>query len=948
MTLKLVLKGLQHNKARFLIAIFGVAAATGLVVFSLGLAMTAAAQSRVTVQRMSEPFNCWISTSGVGLAWQRGTPPPPGMTWSGRSKSLPEPVVTAVQALPHVERILPCSITGATLDYRPDGRVMQGPPLTASMMVAPAAGSPYSNAKVSGQWPDPNSEELEVAICTALFTPRRLPPPPIGSTLVFVTPQATVNARITAIIEMPRVVRGFPTVFGTISVMRQANGGQYDATPTALLLRAVDGDASVATALKALAHEHGANSPDDQRPPLTTLSRADLEPQFVSDSLMSFKRQAPLLLMLAVTSALCMLINALMVGVEHKQRTLALLRAAGMTIQQMLRLVMLEGLIIAFCGWAVGLLGGWLVLLRFIINSVETFPEGVHIGWQTPLYSALGVVLIAAVSLFWPCRRALRIRPLDALAEHAPEMLDRQRGGIMRRLRPWVGFMLLFPMLVLAYPLHISAMLRSVLILCVGIPLHIFGLLLFMPEFIRLCERFLGPPMAALLQLDHKLLQRRLSRHVWRTVGMALTLAVGLGSFSAIHIWGASLTKPFVPSKEFPDVIVSMLPNGCQGDPAAQVALLPGVADGNCLAIEATQFFVTDKVIEQIKRISGRAPHSPNVLLWGADPQKTFGGEKPLASFKFVAGDRAEAAQALQGDNSCVITLMLARETGLKVGDTLEINREVRQHKARGSGAQQPQERKPGAASPLALRVVGIVDLNWHLVTSRANMRGRNGMSGMTMGPVFVSEKLVRRLDGNRDTTYFLWLNLSTEYSAKGPLAGGQALEADLRKALAIDHSNTVRVHHRMEIEDGTISHGTRLVGDMARAPFWSLIVLSSGIISLLVASFQASARELGVMCAVGMTNGQLGRMLLGEALLTGICGILLSLLSGFAIGWTFTGWTRAWMTFGGLPVSLDVPWMVILQGIGFAFLLCLVMASLAITYLARDNRQRLTVGQQQ
>lgn len=933
MTLKLVLKGLRHNKARFLIAIFGVAAATGLVVFSLGMAMTAMAQSRMTVQRMSAPFNAWISTSGVGLTWQRGAPPPPGMVWSGRAKSLPAPVVAAVEALPRIDKLLPCSIMSATLDYRPDGRVMQGPPLTASMMVAPATGSPYPHAKMSGTWPDPQSAELEVAVCTALFTPRRLAPPALGSTLVFVTPHATVNAKITAIIEQPRVLRGFPTAFGTLAVLQQASGDNYDPTPTALLCQTKD--AGVAAALKTLAAEYGATAPDDNRPVLAALAREELEPQFASDSLMSFKRQAPLLLMLAVTSALCMLINALMVGVEHKQRTLALLRAAGMTVHQMLRLVMLEGLLIAFCGWAMGLLGGWLVLLRFVENATETFPEGVHLGWQTPLYSVLGVALIAAVSFFWPCRRALKIRPLDALAEHTPEMLDRQRGGMMRRLRPWLGFVMLFPMLILAWPLHISAMLRSVLMLCVGIPMHILGLLLFMPEFVRLIERGLGLPMAMILRLDRTLLQRRLSRHVWRTVGMALTLAVGLGSFAAIHIWGASLTKPFVPSKEFPDVIVSILPNGYQGDAATQVVKLPGVADSNCLAIAATQFFITDKMIEQVKRSSGRAPFSPNVLLWGADPQKTFGGSKPLADFKFVAGERALAAQALQSDEACVITLMLARETGLGVGDMLEINPDV-QPGRRGRGGQRPHEPNPASGNVLALKVVGIVDLNWHLVTSRANMRGRHGMSGMTMGPVFVNEQLVRKLDGNHDTTYFLWLNLSAAYSAQGPLAGGQALEAELRHLLAIDQANTVRVHHRLEIEDGTIAHGTHLVGDMARAPFWSLIVLSSGIISLLVASFQASSREFAVMRAIGMTRGQLGRMLLGEALLTGLCGILLSLLSGFAIGWTFTGWTRAWMSFGGLPVSLDIPWLIILRGIGFAFALCLMMAAAPIIWLVR------------
>jgi putative ABC transport system permease protein len=175
-----------------------------------------------------------------------------------------------------------------------------------------------------------------------------------------------------------------------------------------------------------------------------------------------------------------------------------------------------------------------------------------------------------------------------------------------------------------------------------------------------------------------------------------------------------------------------------------------------------------------------------------------------------------------------------------------------------------------------------------------------------------------------------------------GALQGSQLLEADIRNALEIDEANTVCVHHRDEIEDGTIAHGAQLIGDMARAPFWSLLVLSTGFITLLIASFQASAKEIAVMRAVGMTRSQLGRMLLGEALLVGLCGIVLSLLSGFCIGWTFTGWTRAWFIFGGLPVSLSVPWLVILRGVCFALALCVVMAALPIVWLVRRRKGAL------
>jgi len=517
----------------------------------------------------------------------------------------------------------------------------------------------------------------------------------------------------------------------------------------------------------------------------------------------------------------------------------------------------------------------------------------------------------------------MRIRPLDLLIEN--QNADQASRWATRR-SPLLGFILLFPMLVFVLPMHISAMTRSVLLLTAGMPLHIIGLLLFLPFFVRLVERLAGPAVSAVLGLDPRLLHRRISRHFSRTAGMVITLAIGLGSYSAIHIWGGSMMAPFIPSHEFPDVIVSLLPNGVSGDVAQKVSKLDGVDRGRCLPIEAAQFFLPDALTARVARVSGKTPISPNVLLFGTDPHVAFGGEHPLAPFRFVAGGRQTAADALEKGGSCVITKMFSRETGLGLGDDLSI---VKNRPRRGGGRPVQTE---------TFNIVGVADLNWHLVTSRAQMRGRNSMPGGTMGPVFVSEADARRLSGNMDTTYFLWLNLNETYRNLGALSACQRLEGEIREALEVGDDNAVRLHHRDEIEDGTIAHGNTLIGDMARAPFWSLIVLASGIITLLIASVQASAKEIAVMRAVGMTRGQLGRMLFGEAALTGICGIVLGLLSGFCIGWTFTGWTRAWMVFGGLPISLSIPWLVILQGIGFAFALCAAMAIPPIIWLVRQE----------
>ena len=757
MIAKLVLKNVRHERARFVTAMLGVAAAAGLVVWSLGLTVTAMAQCREKARQITAPFTCWVSTSRVGLPMDRAAM---GRLFRPSREQLlqtiPTNVLAAVQGVAGVERVEPFRTMRATLDYRPDGRVMQGPPLMAVLAEAPTSGCPYAEARMTGEWPRAADPEPEVAVCSSVFAPRRLTPPPLGTPLVLLTPSGTITVRIGAIIDFPQTVNGFPTMFVSSGTMQRVMGDlPYDGQPNLILCQTRGNPARVEAAVSAAP---GAT------PVCSFAERKTIESTLSSDKLQNFKRQAPLLLTLSVMAALCMLVNALNMGVEQKLRTMALLRTVGMTAPQVAQMVMLEGLLLAACGWALGMLGGWGVLEVFVRRTPDAFPEGVALGWITPAGTAAGVAFLTALALFWPCRRAMRIRPLDVLSEDRGHE-DRISGG-----RAAIGFVLLFPMLILALPLHISAMLRSVLLLTVGMPLHLIGLLLCLPFFVRLVERGVTPAASAMLGLDPRILHRRISRHAGRTAGMVLTLAVGLGSYVAIHIWGASMLAPFLPSPEFPDVIVSILPNGVSQEAARKISSMEGVADGKCLAIEAAQFYITEDVSTRVVRVSGGAPANPNVLLFGAEPQAAFGGDHPLAPFRFVQGDRRKAAEALAGGGACVITRMFARETGMGVGDSLGIikQRPVRRRsgwgRRDGSGdAGGPPTGVEGRALPAteSFRIVGVVDLNWHMITSRAQMRGRGAISMGTMGPVFVSEADARRLSGNADTTCFLWLNLS-------------------------------------------------------------------------------------------------------------------------------------------------------------------------------------------
>jgi putative ABC transport system permease protein len=418
------------------------------------------------------------------------------------------------------------------------------------------------------------------------------------------------------------------------------------------------------------------------------------------------------------------------------------------------------------------------------------------------------------------------------------------------------------------------------------------------------------------------MLARRLSREPARAVGTIMTLSFGLCSFIAIHIWGGTLMSSYVPSPEWPDAIVSALPGGLTKEQVEQGNKATGLGR-NLIPIECTQFPLDKSTCKKIEANGGSS--DGQVLIFGVDPQKAFGENKPFANFKFSNGNAALAAIELTKGDTCIVPDMFLRLTGLKVNDTISL-----------AGKE--------------LRICGSVNLNWHLVTSRAQVRTLNGRldkkeksqksaaspkSKRTMGMIFTSENTARELTGNFDRINFLWAELSEELKSIHPLQATVRLDEALRGTMKPSNESVLKVHHRDEIADGTVAHGNDIIGTMARIPFWSLIVTSAGIIALLIASPKASQKELRTMRAVGMTQRQVMRLFAGEAMLIIICMLIISFFGGMLIGWSFTACTRLAMR-AGLAVTLVIPWLTVLKGICFATLLCIIMSALPLRSIAK------------
>ena len=386
-------------------------------------------------------------------------------------------------------------------------------------------------------------------------------------------------------------------------------------------------------------------------------------------------------------------------------------------------------------------------------------------------------------------------------------------------------------------------------------------------------------------------------------LGMLIAFACGFGAFVAVEVWGSSLMSAFVPSKEWPDAIVSILPGGVS---AFDIEKVQSGVKGVRKIHELAPLQVNLEPLEELPQRGSGMKQYRNALLLGSDW---------LPEFRFVAGTREEAEKAIREGDNCIITEMMARARKLKLGDDLKLD--------------------CGRGLKMALKIVGLVDLNWHMVTSRGLVRGLNRMPVNTDGPVFVSFDTVEACDARPAMMVkmtHLWLDYEPEFLEEhGAFEAGRIVEREIVEALGMMteeiEENAVRLHSRDEVADGTLAHGVEIIGSMAKVPFIFILVIALGFVAMLVASADSRKREFRVLRAVGATKGQLAQVLIGEALKVAGWGILIGLFGGALVGWLCTAGTRAAMANWGIPPSFAVPLVSIAKGAVGAIVFALIVA---------------------
>ena len=526
--------------------------------------------------------------------------------------------------------------------------------------------------------------------------------------------------------------------------------------------------------------------------------------------------------------------NTFSITVAQRTREFGLLRTLGCSRGQVMRSVVLEGVVLGVCGAVTGLLLG-LVLAPALDQLFKAFgadlpDNGTVLEVRTVIVClGLGIIVTVLAGLF-PALRATRVSPIAAMREGVaipPRPLPSRRRLIaafavtliaVLLISKVVGGQVILPVL-LALVLVRGLMLVS-RVRRAGQPRH-YRIIPALGRAIGLTVSWRG--------ITGRLARENTVRQPGRTLVTALALTVGLGlvAFISVLAAGTKATIDQAVSRSFAGDLIVQNSQSELGIPAlmgSAVRSIRGV--GAVTAIAFTQGRVRDLSKPGVPVIDETSP------LTAIEP------ESFAKMYKVEWEHGSAAALASLGQSGTILTKKFANAHHLQVGQSLSV--------------------LTPASHLVTLRVLGII---------KEEVIGL--MSNLTISRSLARSAFGQREDGVDFVTY--------APGANGVRVRG-GIDALLRRNFPQAHSQTAAQYTHEE--SNKVNKFLLLVYVLLAL---SVLVSLFGIVNTLILSIYERTRELGMMRAIGASRRQIRQLILYESLITGLIGGVLGLLIGVA-----------------------------------------------------------------
>jgi putative ABC transport system permease protein len=343
--------------------------------------------------------------------------------------------------------------------------------------------------------------------------------------------------------------------------------------------------------------------------------------------------------------------NTLSITVAQRTREFATLRTLGASRRQVMRSVVIEGLVIGLLASVIGLFAGF-GLAKLLTAIGGDLPEaGMVFALRTVLVSlALGTIITVLASVV-PARRATRVPPIAAVREGSTLPPSRFAAHSLTTA------VIVTAAAVVAICIGIFASglatLAVVLLLVIGILALFMGVAFAAPHMVKPLTGLLGLPARRSGGVAGELANANSVRNPSRTASTAAALMIGLTLVTVVAVLGAGM-RHTVESAVTDQVSAAYILDGSDGDPFA-------AAEGDVLArvpgVTAASHVRVDRAL-----VAGKEQD-----VTGVDPAT-------IARFyRFNWTDGSDAAVARLGADGALVTQTYADDHGVAVGDALSI-----------------------------------------------------------------------------------------------------------------------------------------------------------------------------------------------------------------------------------------------------------------------------------
>ncbi len=640
----------------------------------------------------------------------------------------------------------------------------------------------------------------------------------------------------------------------------------------------------------------------DHAPPLKLVlagdRRRELDKQLQSMHLLGYLSGA-----VSMLAAAFIVFSTLSMGVSERVRTLAMLRAVGMYRGQIGRLVLFEGIVLALCGALIGAPLGyvWMAALAAVPKFAFFFSAGVVVSWGGVAFGIGGSIVAALVAGFLPAWHAMRVSPLEAMGSMAVPprssipLICAAAGLVLIALDPLLLFGPVEPLLRLIgtpNPLDATRTMRYYLHLIIGLPAMMIGFALLAPLVIWIVERTFGRLVALVMGLRFALLRQQLSGGMWRSAGTAAALMVGLATLVAMQTQGHTMLAGWKLPDHFPDIFIASPLSGLDSAEIEQLASVPGIKDGQLLPVALVS-------PEMGSGIGGFVALSipTATLFFGAPPDLAF----KMIELDFRQGNPAEARKLLEQGHHILITQEFATLKHVGVGDKF------------------PLKTRNGIVDYTIAGVVWSPGLD--VIVTMFDLGGQ--FEQRTASCVFGTLADARRDFGVTKVQLFA-ANVDTAPNV-AHAASKEQIVADIQKAVG---KWGLRVGDVREIKNKIITGFERLLLLTSTVAFAAMAVAALGVTNTIMAGIRSRRWQFGILRSIGVTRGQLLRLVLAEAALLGIVGCVLGLAAGLELSIDAKSFTFNAI---GYNPPLTIPWAMI--GVGVAVIM--VMSILASVWPA-------------